>query len=188
LQGIARPDACSFPARLSGYAAEAGAAPAKEATMKRWHAVTTCLMTLGLVLALTAKPALADKPAAPAKVGGMATTGTKWRVTTTVVIPNAPMAPPPMTYEFCQTETARVPQQPTAMTGPCKMVEHKFENRRATWKVRCEGEMVMIGEGSLTYEANRFAGEVKLRAEGEGESFAMTQTLSGQKIGTCAAQ
>lgn len=162
--------------------------------MKYKRVVLCALLTTGVTVAAPAladKPAKApakDKPAAPAKAEGKAPAGTKWRVTTTVVIPNAPMAPPPMTYEFCQTETARVPQQPNAMTGPCKMVEHKFENRRATWKVRCEGEMVMVGEGSITYEADRFAGEVKLKGEGDGESFEMTQTLSGQKIGTCAAQ
>jgi hypothetical protein len=95
------------------------------------------------------------------------------------------MVPPPMTYEFCQTDTARVPQQPSGPAGNCKMIEHKFENRKATWKVRCEGQMVMIGEGSITYEAESFAGEIVMKGEGEGAAFAMTQKMNGQKIGTC---
>lgn len=162
--------------------------------MKRLRAVLTGLLAAGLSVAMPAwadKPAKApakDKPAAPAKAEGKAPAGTKWRVTTTMQIPNAPMAPPPITYEFCQTETARVPQQPNSMAGSCKMLEHKFENRKATWKVRCEGQMVMIGEGSITYDTDTFAGEITMKGEGEGAAFAMVQKMSGQKLGTCTPQ
>ena len=154
------------------------------------------LVALGLSLALpamAAKPAKTkpenDKATAPAKpdtaapAGGV---GTKWKVTVTMSMPGAPVPPPPpMTYEFCQTESARVPHQPTGPAGKCKMLEQKFENHKASWKVRCEGHMVMVGEGSITYDNDTFAGEIAMKGEGEGTAFSLTQKMSGQKIGTC---
>lgn len=142
------------------------------------------------VIALAAHALAAEPKKEPSKVptpaAKAAGVGAKWRVTVTTSMPGSPVAPPPSTFEFCQTDTQKVPFDANdPQQSGCKALSQQVSGATASWTMRCDRGMTMTGEGSITYAGDSFTGQTSMKGDAGGQSFAMTQQLSGRRVGDC---
>jgi hypothetical protein len=139
---------------------------------------------------LTCVPALAETPkGAPRGADGAKAAGaaSKWRVSVTTSMPGSPVAPPPSSFEFCQTESKRVPFDPKdPQQSGCSVLTQKAEGATVSWTMRCDRGVSMTGEGRITYEGDTFRGQTKMKGDAGGQPFEVTQQLSGQRMGSCS--
>lgn len=108
-----------------------------------------------------------------------------WEITTKVDM--AGMSMPGQTTKMCKPKGDR---DPTKMgekdkNSDCKMTDLKQSGNRSTWKMVCTKPEPMTGTGDVTYSGDKYDGTIKMSGKMDGESFSMTQVISGRKVGNC---
>jgi hypothetical protein len=108
-----------------------------------------------------------------------------WEVTTKVDM--AGMSMPARTDKVCKPKGDRDPSKmgEKDKNSDCKMVDSKQSGNRSTWKIVCTKPEPMTGTGDVTHTGDKFEGTIKMDGKMDGESFTMTQVLSGKKVGNC---
>ena len=112
----------------------------------------------------------------------------QWEIKVQMEMAGMPPGMPPMTSTKCITpEEAKDPDKSVPDMGRgrgsqnCKMTDHKIEGNKATWSMKCEGEMPMTGTGEMVYAGDSYTGSLKMET-GRG---AMTMKYSGKRLGDC---
>jgi hypothetical protein len=124
--------------------------------------------TASLVLMALAPVRAADPP------------GILWQMTSQMVMEGVPMAMPPQMMKQCTARQWTRP--PPGGDKTCVNSDYTVVGNKATWKMKCSGDMPMTGTGEMTFEGtDSYAGAIKATAEG----MSMIIKLSGKKIGTC---
>lgn len=111
-----------------------------------------------------------------------------WEIKVQMEMAGMPPGMPPMTSTKCITpEEAKDPEKTVPDMGRgrgnqnCKTTDYKMEGNKATWSLKCEGEMPMTGSGEMVYGADSYTGSLKMET-GRG---AMTMKYSGKRLGDC---
>ena len=127
---------------------------------------------------LTAAAALVLLVLAPARATDPP--GILWDTTSQMVMAGMPFSPPPQNLKLC---TQRVwTRPPPGSDKSCVTSDFQMVDNKATWTVKCSGDMPMTGTGEVTFEGtDSYTGTIKATADGMN----MTIKLSGKKIGTC---
>lgn len=129
-----------------------------------------------VLIAALAASAFAGAPAVAAQM-----TPGLWEYTTKIDMPG--MAMPPHTAQQCM-KAADVSD--TRKTLPidkhCETSDVKYEGNTVSWKMRCDAPQAMTGSGSMTQEATRSSGTVKMSMQGMN----VTSHIEGKRIGDCA--
>jgi hypothetical protein len=127
-------------------------------------------LATALVLGLAALTAAAEAPAG-AK-------GTIWESTTTMEMPG--MAMPPMAIRYCASEGEwKEPPATQPKDSNCKVTDFKQSGKTATWKMSCDGEEKMTGQGTMTRDGDTYTG-VMAWTTSHGT---MNMKSNGRKIG-----
>lgn len=106
--------------------------------------------------------------------------GILWETTSQMVMEGMPMQMPPQTMRMCAHKQWTKP--PPGGDATCVASDYKVVGNKATWTMRCSGQMPMTGSGEMTFEsADAYAGVIRATAEGMN----MTIKLTGKKVGTC---
>ncbi|MEO8305814.1 MAG: DUF3617 family protein [Betaproteobacteria bacterium] len=109
-----------------------------------------------------------------------------WEVTTKMEMPGMPMAMPPQTNRYCIAKGGKdedyVPKREN-----CKVLESKRTGSKVTYKMVCTGKDAMTVAGETTFGANAYDGKMMMSGKADGQSFEMSQTYSGKRVGDCTA-
>ena len=115
----------------------------------------------------------------------------QWEVKMEMDMPGMPAGMPPFTSTQCITpEEAKDPEKLMPQMGRggrgrgnqnCHVSDYKLEGNKATWSMKCDGDMAMTGTGEFTYAADTYNGTIKMDT-GRG---AMTMKYSGKRLGDC---
>jgi hypothetical protein len=109
-----------------------------------------------------------------------------WEVTTKMEMPGMPMAMPAQTNRVCIAKGGRdedfVPRREN-----CRVLESKRAGSKVTYKMVCTGKDAMTVAGEMTFGANSYDGRMAMSGKADGQSFEMTQTYSGKRVGDCTA-
>lgn len=108
-----------------------------------------------------------------------------WEVTSRTEM--AGMSMPASTTKVCKPKGDRDPSRMAEKdkNSDCRMTDVKQSGNRSTWKVVCTKPEPMTGTGDFTYSGDKYDGTMKMSGKMEGESFTMTQHISGKKVGSC---
>jgi hypothetical protein len=108
-----------------------------------------------------------------------------WEVTTKSEM--AGMSMPASTQKVCKPKGDRDPSRmgEKDKNSDCKMTDVKTSGNRSTWKIVCTKPEPMTGTGDMTYGADKYEGTMKMAGKMDGQDFAMTQVISGRKVGSC---
>jgi hypothetical protein len=127
-------------------------------------------LSTALVLGLTATAALAEVPAG--------TKGTVWETTSTMEMPG--MAMPPMTIRHCAPEGEwKEPPATQPKDSKCKVSDIKQSGKTTNWKMACDGEQKMSGQGTITRDGDAYSGAMTWTTS----QGTMNMKTSGKKIG-----
>ena len=106
--------------------------------------------------------------------------GILWETTSQTVMEGMPMQMPVQTMKICAPKVWTRP--PAGGDQSCKTSNFELVGSRASWTVKCTGEMAMSGVGEMTFSGtDSYTGTVTFNAEG----MSMSVKLTGKKIGTC---
>lgn len=109
-----------------------------------------------------------------------------WDVTTKMEMPGMPMAMPAQTHRICIAKGGKdddyVPKREN-----CRMLESKRVGSKVTYRMACTGKDAMTISGETTYGATSYEGRMVMTGATQGQSFDMTQTYSGKRVGDCTA-
>ena len=106
--------------------------------------------------------------------------GVLWETTSQTVMEGMPMEMPVQTQKLCAAKEWTRP--PAGGDRSCTNSNFKKVGPKATWTVRCTGEMEMTGVGDMTFNGtDPYTGAVKFT----GDQMSMMVKLSGRKIGGC---
>ena len=109
-----------------------------------------------------------------------------WEVTTKMEMPGMPMAMPAQTNRFCIAKGGKdedyVPKREN-----CKMLESKRTGNKVTYKMACTGKEAMTVAGETTFGTNAYDGRMAMSGKADGQSFEMSQTYSGKRVGDCTS-
>jgi Protein of unknown function (DUF3617) len=106
--------------------------------------------------------------------------GFLWETKSQPAMEGMPMQMPPHNQKVCVAKDWTKP--PAGGDPSCKTSNYQRAGNKATWEVKCTGQMQMTGVGEMTFiDSDNYTGVVKFT----GEGFGMTVTLSGHKVGTC---
>jgi len=109
-----------------------------------------------------------------------------WEVTTKMEMPGMPMAMPPQTNRYCIAKGGKdedyVPKREN-----CRMLESKRTGNKVVYKMACTGKDAMTVAGETTFGNNAYDGKMMMSGKADGQSFEMSQTYSGKRVGDCAA-
>lgn len=112
----------------------------------------------------------------------------KWEMTTEIDMPGMPMKMQPMTHTMCVTKedleknpegTVPRPRSRNGSDSSCKVSDYKTDANTVSWKITCEGQNPVNGEGKITYTADSFKGAMTMKI-GDRE---MTAKYSGKFLG-----
>jgi hypothetical protein len=106
--------------------------------------------------------------------------GALWESTSEMSMEGMPMKMPAQTVKICAAKEWTRP--PAGGDRNCTNSDFKKVGSKATWTVRCTGEVPMTGAGEMTFAGNdSYTGSVKFT----GGEMPMTVKLNGRKIGGC---
>lgn len=106
--------------------------------------------------------------------------GILWDTTSQMVMEGMPFSPPPQSLKLCTQKVWTKP--PPGGDQSCVTSNFQVVGNKATWTMKCEGDMPMTGNGEITFDGtDSYTGVIKATAQGA----TMTIKLSGKKIGTC---
>jgi hypothetical protein len=106
--------------------------------------------------------------------------GVLWESTSQMSVEGMPMQMPVQTMKVCSAKEWTRP--PSGGDRNCTSSDFKRVGPKATWTVRCTGQMTMTGAGEMTFAGDdSYTGSVKFT----GGEMPMTVKLSGRKIGGC---
>lgn len=100
-------------------------------------------------------------------------------------MPDSPFALPPMVYSQCLSREDLIPRKVNENDDQkCDVVESKVNGDAVSWTVVCDTPQgKSTSKGSVTYKGESFEGEIIIEA---GENTpAMTQSMSGKRVGSC---
>lgn len=110
-----------------------------------------------------------------------------WAVTSTMEMPGMPMAMPGQTSNVCLKKgNEKDPNNaiPKNSDQDCKLSDVKIAGNKTTWKMKCEGEKPMEGEGEMTRGDGTYSGKTVFHMKRRD----MTMVYEGKRIGKCQAQ
>jgi hypothetical protein len=109
-----------------------------------------------------------------------------YEVTVKMEMAGMPMAMPAMTQRRCVKKGSGdgdiVPRQDN-----CKVTDAKRTGNRLTFAMACSGRDAMTGTGDFTYAGDGYAGTIRMQGKMEGMDMAMTQSVTGRRVGGCTA-
>lgn len=109
-----------------------------------------------------------------------------WEYTNQMQMPGIPSQP--MTQRVCLSakdlEKSPVPAQ---QDDSCQIKNYQLTGKTATWKIECQGETRMTGEGSISFQSDKaYQGTTHMRIEQKGEApMVMQQKFSARWVGEC---
>lgn len=107
----------------------------------------------------------------------------KWEITMTMDIPGMPIKMKPITTAVCLTEED-VSSPDKSLPKPskddsCKILDHKVDGNKVSWKVKCEGDQPMTGSGEITFTDDSYDGTMKMETGGSEMSMKYKAKLLG---------
>src|SRR4030067_1687547 len=105
-----------------------------------------------------------------------------WEMTTKMDMPGMPM--PAVIPTVCLRKgegyrPGKVPHQ-----KHCNMTDYKVSGNKTRWKMHCSGRDAMEGSGEVTRTEDTMKGSMKLSSK----DMQITQSISGERVGTCQAK
>lgn len=110
-----------------------------------------------------------------------------WDITTRIEMAGMPMQMPAQSHRMCVEKGNDAGLVPKNDNGNCQVTDHKRTGNKFTFTVVCTGKDAMTGKGEMTYAADSYEGRIQMKGKSGGESFDMTQTMSGKKVGNCTS-
>lgn len=109
----------------------------------------------------------------------------EWATVVKMEMENMPIEMPPFESRQCLTNRQLVPQ--TGKPGEeCKIKNRKVSGKNVSWEAVCNGpEGRTLGKGLITYERERYHGDIHMEVESEGQVSRLKYQLSGKRIGPC---
>jgi hypothetical protein len=97
------------------------------------------------------------------------------------------MSMPAHTSKICRQKGERDPTKLAEKdkNSDCRATDVKNAGNRTTWKIVCTKPEPMTGTGDVTATPDKIDGTIKMAGKIDGQDVAMTQVMSGKKVGTC---
>lgn len=106
--------------------------------------------------------------------------GVLWETTSRTVMEGMPYAMPAQTTKVCAAREWTRP--PAGGGGNCTSSDFRKVGPKASWSVRCTGDMEMSGVGEMTFDGtDSYTGTIRFTSA----EMNMTVKLSGRRIGGC---
>jgi len=135
--------------------------------------------------ACAAAAALTALAAAPAIVRAQGADDL-YEVTVKMEMAGMPMSMPAMTQRRCVKKGSGdgdlVPRQDN-----CRVTDARRAGNRLTFAMACTGRDAMSGTGDFTFTGDGYTGQIRMKGTMEGTDVAMTQTVTGRRVGGCTA-
>jgi len=107
----------------------------------------------------------------------------RWEITSTLEMPGMAFSMPASKHVQCITAEQIIPQAQQE-NSKCRVIDQSMHGNVVTWQVQCEsGGGSMDSHGEITYHGDRFEGKVV--TSGSQMPSAMTQNMTGKRIGPC---
>ena len=106
--------------------------------------------------------------------------GVLWETTSQMAMEGMPMQMPAQTTKACSSKTWTKP--PPGGDKSCVASDYRLVGNKATWTLKCSGQMPMQGTGEMTFAgSDSYTGAIQATSQGMN----MTIKLSGKRVGTC---
>jgi len=109
-----------------------------------------------------------------------------YEVTVKMEMAGMPMGMPAMTQRQCVKKGGGdgdiVPRQDN-----CTVTNAKRTGSRLTFAMACTGRDAMTGTGDFTFAGDGYTGRIDMKGKMEGMDMAMTQSVTGRRVGGCTA-
>ena len=129
-------------------------------------------------LAVAAAAALVLVPVAHAQQKG-----DQWEVTVRMEMPGMTM--PAQTVRMCLDKKARDESYVPQGRGDCKVVDTHKSGNTLRYRMECSGKDALSTEGEITWSGDSYAGKMHMKGKSGSDSFDMSQTFAGRKVGEC---
>lgn len=110
-----------------------------------------------------------------------------WDITMKMEMAGMPFAMPPQSNRVCIEKGNDAGLVPKNDSGECTITDQKRIGNRFTFAVTCTGKDPMTGTGELVHAPDSYEGRIQMKGKSGGESFDMTQTMSGKRVGNCTS-
>ena len=113
-----------------------------------------------------------------------------WEITAKMEMAGMPAGAPAHVMQQCLTQKdIEDPQKMAPGNDPrgsrCDITDYKLQGNTATWKMACQGEAAMTGNGSMTFNGTSYAGVNKMSMQQGNQTMNMTMNYTGKHLGPC---
>ena len=67
----------------------------------------------------------------------------------------------------------------------CQILEQNVSGNKATWKMRCSGQVAMEGSGTTTFSRTAYTSVINMSGSFNGQQMNMTQHVDAKRVGDC---
>lgn len=86
----------------------------------------------------------------------------------------------------CIQESVISPERMMDNNSGCEVTDSNADAKSMQWSIRCENEGVaMTGKGNAQSSGSSITGEMKIKANFNGQEFTMNTMWKGKRIGKC---
>ncbi len=114
----------------------------------------------------------------------------QWRVQTTTTMKGLPMAIPPKTMSMDECVTSEQIDHPwknMQKNTYCRYTDLKVNDQSATWKITCNGEQAMQGEGAIFLDSpTSYHGYSDMTVQDDKMPMQTHVEYRGHRIGNCS--
>jgi len=110
-----------------------------------------------------------------------------WDVTIKMEMAGMPFAMPAQTNRVCVEKGNDAGLVPKSKDDNCQVTDQKRSGNKFSFRVACTGKNPMTGAGEFTYSTDSYDGRMQMKGTSDGQSFDMTQTVAGKKVGNCTS-
>lgn len=111
----------------------------------------------------------------------------RWEISARSEIAGLPTTMPAQKISLCIDQSNTESGKPPIIADKsCSFSNYKTSKDKASWDMRCDGQMQMKGSGQIKFNDNEYSGSTEMEMDmGDGESMRMKQIFSAKRLGDC---
>jgi hypothetical protein len=109
----------------------------------------------------------------------------KWEITVKAEMSGVPVPMPAQKMTVC-IDAKNQGKPPIGADSSCKFSNLKSSGNSMSWRMECNGDTKLSGDGMLTFNGDSYSGNANMKIDmGDGESMTIKNSYSGRRLGGC---